>query len=230
VSTARGLVLLLGTLIFANLLANRIVPDRHVVVGVALTIALLGIARLSALSFAELGLAVEDAAAGLRWGGAAAGVVVAAYALAVVVPAFREGLGDSAAPTLGTGLLTAFVLIPIATVIPEELAFRGVLLALLLRDNSPRRATVLSSALFGLWHVLPALALGPANTAVVDVIGGGVVGTTLRVIGTVLLTGAVGLLFCWLRIRSGSLLAPILLHGAINGIGVLALIAFGSGS
>ena len=41
--------------------------------------------------------------------------------------------------------------------------------------------------------------------------------------GTVLVTGVAGIGFCWLRIRSDSLLAPALLHWAVNGLGVLAV-------
>ena len=38
----------------------------------------------------------------------------------------------------------------------------------------------------------------------------------LLVGGAVVVTGAAGILFCWLRIRSGSLLAPIIAHAVIN--------------
>jgi membrane protease YdiL (CAAX protease family) len=43
------------------------------------------------------------------------------------------------------------------------------------------------------------------------------------VVGTVLLTTVAGAVFCWLRVRSGSLLAPVLLHWALNGLGLLAV-------
>ena len=38
----------------------------------------------------------------------------------------------------------------------------------------------------------------------------------------VLVTTGAGVVFCWLRLRSGSLLAPIGLHWAVNGVGILA--------
>jgi membrane protease YdiL (CAAX protease family) len=56
---------------------------------------------------------------------------------------------------------------------------------------------------------------------VAGAVGDGPAGTVLRVVGTVLLTGLGGVVFCELRARSGSLLAPILLHWAINGLGEL---------
>lgn len=80
------------------------------------------------------------------------------------------------------------------------------------RQHGARAATVGSSVLFGLWHVLPALGsdAGPG-------------GAGARTAGTVLVTGLAGLGFCWLRVRSGSLLAPALLHWALNGLGLLAV-------
>ena len=79
----------------------------------------------------------------------------------------------------------------------------------------------MSSALFGLWHVLPALGGGAANESVAGIVGDGVAGTALRVAGTVIFTGLAGVLLCELRARSGSLLAPILLHWAVNAFGEL---------
>jgi uncharacterized protein len=40
-----------------------------------------------------------------------------------------------------------------------------------------------------------------------------------------LATAAAGVLFAWLRLRSGSLLAPVLLHLATNSVGLLAAAA-----
>jgi len=111
--------------------------------------------------------------------------------------------------------------IPLATVIPEEFAFRGVLFGLLQRRSGRRVATAVSSALFGLWHVLPALGGGAANASAVGVVGDSTMGTVLRVVGTVIFTGLGGVVLCELRSRSGSLLAPIGLHWALNGMGEL---------
>jgi membrane protease YdiL (CAAX protease family) len=44
----------------------------------------------------------------------------------------------------------------------------------------------------------------------------------IAVLGTVLFTAASGVVFCELRRRSGSLLAPAGLHWAVNGLSVLA--------
>jgi membrane protease YdiL (CAAX protease family) len=117
--------------------------------------------------------------------------------------------------------MTALVVIPLATVLPEEIAFRGVLWGLVTRDRGARVATITTSVLFGLWHVLPSLRLNEVNPAVAAVVGDGWPAVVVAVSGAVLFTGLAGVLFCELRRRSGSLLAPIGLHWAVNGLGVL---------
>jgi membrane protease YdiL (CAAX protease family) len=106
-------------------------------------------------------------------------------------------------------------------VIPEELAFRGVTWALLRRAGGRRVATLGSSVLFGLWHVLPALGGGPANETAAGALGEGAAGVAARAAGTVLVTFLAGLLLAALRAGSGSLLAPIGLHWAVNGAGIV---------
>lgn len=79
----------------------------------------------------------------------------------------------------------------------------------------------MSSGLFGLWHVLPSLHLATAKPAVNSVVGDSGLGVVLAVLGAVLFTAAAGVLFCELRRRSGSLLAPMGLHWAVNALGYL---------
>jgi membrane protease YdiL (CAAX protease family) len=117
-------------------------------------------------------------------------------------------------------LYEVLVRIPLATALPEELIFRGSLLGLLARHRPPTTAAALSSLCFGLWHVLPTFdriqtnpgtrhAHGnPRTTAIV--IAGHVASTTLMGVG-----------LSWLRLRSGSVLAPVLAHAAPNAVGFL---------
>jgi membrane protease YdiL (CAAX protease family) len=106
----------------------------------------------------------------------------------------------------------------IAPGITEELAFRGVLLALLDRAFAGRvcligaplgRGTVITSLLFGLWHGLDVDAhLHP----------------TLEVAPMVIPTLG-GFVLAWCRARSGSLLLPILAHSGMNEVAnLIALI------
>lgn len=194
---------------------------------------LLLVAQAAGLSWQDLGLDRPAARRGLRWALGCVLVVGAGYALLVagsgVLPFLREALTDTRAPdSLGRALLAAFVLIPVRTVLLEEIAFRGVLWALLRRLRSTRAATAWSSALFGLWHVLPAVGFAGGNAAAQHLLGRSAVGTAVVVAGTVAFTTAAGVVFCELRRRSGSLLAPIGLHWATNALGTLAAFAVAS--
>jgi uncharacterized protein len=217
---AVGIVL---AVLVTGLLIDQAVPGAHVAVGLGLAACLLAVARAARLTVAELGLARPAWPSGLRWGAAAAAVVAAAYALALLVPPVRQALPDGDGGAGQAALLTALVVIPLGTVLPEELAFRGLLLALLGRGHGVRAATLLSSALFGLWHILPSLDGGAANAAIAGAVGGDAAGTLLRVAVTVCFTFAAGVVLCVLRLRSGSLLAPVLAHWAVNGLGVVAV-------
>ncbi len=216
--SAIGFTLL--ALVVTNVVANQVAPGWGPVVVWALVGVLGAISKMAALTVDELGLARRTWGSGLRWGAAAAAVVAAGYLVALGIPAVR----DSITPTEGGSwvdvLLQSLVVIPLGTVLAEEFAFRGVLWSLLRRARGQRFATLVSSALFALWHVLPALGGSAANEVVTDTVGGGS-GDALLVAVTVGFTGLAGVLLCELRVRSGSLLAPILLHWAVNGLGVV---------
>ena len=184
--------------------------------------AVAGVAAASRLTADDLGLARRNAGSGSRWGGIAAAAVAVGYTVAAFVPAARDAVPPTS-DSWGQTVLRALVVIPLLTVIPEEFAFRGVLWGLVRRQSGRWWATGVSSALFGLWHVSSALSGGAANESVSGVVGNGTVGTIVRVLGTVVFTGAAGVLFAVMRDRSGSLLAPIGLHWAVNGCGELWL-------
>ena len=177
----------------------------------------------SGLSWDDIGLGRRHWWSGARYGGAAAGVVVGVVAVGALLPGTRAVfLDERYHNNFGAALLLALVSIPLQTVVPEELAFRGVLLATLARSWGTATAAVVSSALFGLWHISSSLGLAAAHENVSGQLGGGMTTKVLGVVGSVLATAAAGLVFCALRRRSGSLLAPIGLHWALNGAAVLA--------
>jgi uncharacterized protein len=204
-----------------GLVVDRAVAGAHVAIGLGLAACLVVIARACGLTAADLGLARSTWPAGLRWAAAAAAVVAAAYALGFVVAPAREALPDAGGDLGPDVLVRVLVVIPLGTVLPEELAFRGLLLALLRRDRGVLAATLWSSGLFGLWHVLPALGGGMANAAMAAAVGGDVAGTATRVVATVVFTSVAGVVLCWLRLRSNSLVAPVLAHWTVNGLGVI---------
>lgn len=98
----------------------------------------------------------------------------------------------------------------------EEYGWRGVL-ADLLRPLGLARATLLTGVLWGLWHA-PIIMLGHNYG---DEWGWGI---------PVMVTWTVPLSFIltWTRERTGSVLAPAMLHGAFNGVsGVFILLIIG---
>jgi membrane protease YdiL (CAAX protease family) len=217
------LALTLLTLVVANLLTNRLFPNADALIGIALTVALLAIAYRAGTTAEDLGLDSRNRPRGLRWGLGAVVVVAVVYTVAWLLPAVRADVTPSA-QTWPQALLTAFVAIPLATAIPEELAFRGLLLALLRVRTRLPWATVISSVLFAVWHLLPSLSGSAANVAADEAAASAGVGagaTVLRVAGTLLVTACGGVVLCELRRRSNSQLAPIAAHWAINGLGVL---------
>jgi membrane protease YdiL (CAAX protease family) len=194
-------------------------PGSYVAANLAAAGSLLAAAQVSRLSWDDMGLARHGVPVGLRWGAACVAPVGGGYALAVAVPGLRPLLTDARVAGLGGRALAYQVLvrIPFGTVLWEEVAFRGVLLAALARLVSLRTATVVSVGVFGIWHVRPTLEALAAN----DLARGPALRAGAVVVAS-LATAAAGLLFTWLRLRSGSLLAPVVLHLATNSLGTLA--------
>ena len=220
-----AILFVIAFLVLVNVIDIR-VENASLVLGPAGAAGLLALARWAGLSWAELGLGRGTWWRGLRWALAAIGAVAVLFAVAAVVPLTRSAFHDSRYHFgWGHAALTAFVLIPVGTVLFEEVAFRGVLWGLLGRRHGPWVATGVSSALFGLWHVLPSLGLAADNQAIGSTVGSGSSGQAVSVLGTVLFTSLAGVVFCELRRRSGSLLAPAGLHWAANGLAVLAATA-----
>ena len=81
----------------------------------------------------------------------------------------------------------------------------------------PWRASLITSALFGLWHIEPTLHTMRDNRAVAGA-AASTGGEVLVVFGAITVTFAAGLVFCWLRLRSRSLVAPVMAHAAVNGL------------
>jgi membrane protease YdiL (CAAX protease family) len=218
---ALGLVL---AALAAAKVVDRAASGAHVAVGLGLAACLLLIARDQRLAATDLGLARSTWPEGLRWGATAATLVGAAYALAYLIAPARQALPESDGGLGRAALWAVLVVIPLGTVLPEELAFRGLLLALLGRRYGVLAGTLLSSGLFGLWHVVASLGGGPANAAIAGVVGGDAAGTVARVIATVIFTTLGGVVLCWLRLRSSSLLAPMLAHWTVNALGVIVIL------
>ena len=197
--------------------AFGVLGPTYVAVGL-LTAALALIAWRARATLADLGLARTSAGAGFGYGAGAFVVVLLVLLAGAVIPLTNGFLHDSRAQ-IGSGrlLYELGVSIFLLTAIPEEFAFRGVLLGSALRLWSPRRASVITSFAFGLWHIAPTLHTMADNHAVAGLAASGG-GKVLLVLGSIGVTFLAGLAFCWLRVRSRSLIAPIIAHAATNGL------------
>jgi membrane protease YdiL (CAAX protease family) len=195
----------------------------HLVTGPLAAGLLLVVGRRAGLSWSELGLGRQELARGVVAGAVAAAAVAAVYAVAVALP-FTRGAFRDTRYRLGprAALYMSLVVIPLGTVLFEEVAFRGVLWGLLARDFGAFAATAVSACLFGLWHVLPATDLARTNTSVQGRTAAGRRRVVITVLATMAFTTLAGVVFAELRRRSGSLVAPVGLHWATNGLGVLA--------
>ena len=194
----------------------------YVPLGLAATGLVLLAGQRAGLDRADIGAEPRRLRNGLRWGGAVGLVAILGLAIAVAVPVFHPLLEDERVGEIGYGLLAyrALLRIPFGTVLLEEVAFRGVLFGAWQRWAGTWAAVVGSSVIFGLWHVRPAAELVEINGLTAS--AGGV---ALLVGGAVLFTAGAGAFFCWLRIRSSSLLAPIIAHALINSSATLAAFA-----
>jgi uncharacterized protein len=217
---AAGLVIVI--LAAVNVIDIR-VPHATLVAGPVCALGLPLIGRTAGLSWNDMGLGRGTWRPGLRWAGAEIGLAAVVVAAGAALPLTRNAFRDSRYQlNLGGALLDALVLIPVGTVLLEEVAFRGVLWGLLRRARGTATATAVSSLLFGLWHVLPSLGLASANQAISGTVGSGRSAELVTVLATMGFTALAGVVFCELRRRSGSLLAPAGLHWAVNGLAVLA--------
>jgi membrane protease YdiL (CAAX protease family) len=209
-------------LAITNLIAHFTTPWASVATVPAAAVGLVILVRSRGLGWAELGLSREHCKAGAGYAVAAVAVVVSVIAIGALLPWTRPMFMNHSYATLSGALIASMVIIPLQTVIPEELAFRGVLHGALNRAWGFRGVAAAGSLLFGLWHIATSLGLTAGNVGFSRILGGGVFGMVAGVVGAVLATAAAGFVFTWLRRRSGSLIAPIALHWSLNGLGALA--------
>lgn len=209
------LALVVAVLATHNVVGNLVVPSAlYVPVNLAVAAVLVAVARARGISWAELGLDGSAVGRGAALGLAAFLVVAGTLLAAAFLPATRPLFEDERVAGL-TGSAVAYralVRIPMGTVVLEEVAFRGVLLGLLRRATSTGAAVAWSSAMFGLWHVVPTVEALRTNQ---------LTPSALAVTAAVVATAAAGAAFCWLRLRSGSLVAPALTHVATNSVSLL---------
>lgn len=222
--TGLALGVVLAVAVAWNLSANLWLPWALYVPGALVTTAaLVGVAvKVGGCRGSDLGIDPRHLRRGLAYGAVAGGAAAVVLVLGAVLPATRGLFQDRRAEGATTAVLLYVVVarVPLGTVVLEETLFRGVLLGLGLRRWSQTTAVTVSCLAFGLWHVLPArhvTSFNPVFSGLAD----GRTGWVYGVVAAVIATAVAGVALCWLRLRSRSLLAPVLLHATVNGLGYL---------
>jgi membrane protease YdiL (CAAX protease family) len=209
-------------LALTNLIAHFTTPWAGIATVPAAAIGLLILGRCNGVGWAELGLSPAHWKSGAGYALAAVTLVVSVIAIGVLLPVTRPMFMNNHYSTVSGAVVASMLIIPLQTVIPEELAFRGVLNGALNRAWGFRGVAVVGSLLFGLWHISTSLGLTSGNAGFTRLFGSGLLGMLAGVTLAVFATGTAGFVFSWLRRRSGSLIAPIALHWSLNGVGALA--------
>lgn len=180
------------------------------------TAVVLRLARWAGADRAAIGLDSGRLPAGVVTGVVDAGAVAAMLGVVASTRTGRELLDDDRVvhASWPQTALHVGVFIPLGTVVLEEVAFRGVLPALLDPAGRSVAATVLIPSLaFGAWHIVSSRDFVAAHDHARA--GGGATGSTT---GIVAVTTAAGVALALARRHSGHLVAPALMHLVANAL------------
>jgi membrane protease YdiL (CAAX protease family) len=191
--------------------------------GIALTVVSLVVAERSGLGARSLFGTRREAVRGVVIGAISAAVVALASLgfLRFIAPAITGSpveyapLARVGSPELAAHVL---VLLPLGVVVPEEIAFRGTLLALAMRSMGLRRSVFVSAIAFALWHVSVIVAtvrdttLGPPSPWF-----------PVACIGAWLVVVAGGVAFVLLRVRTRTITTTMAAHWLFNAVLLIGL-------
>ena len=216
--------------LWGNLLQRLVGPPavlpggswQFVAAGAALVAVSLLAARLLALDAGDLGLRREPALHGVVIG-AVAGASIATIGVAVL----RLAPAIIGVPVVYGPLLTVpddqlarhiALFLPLGAVIPEEVAFRGTLLAGLVRGMGIRAGVAASALTFAAWHLVVTL-MTVYDTSLGQVAWLWVVTS----VGALVVLFVGGVVMAALRLVTGSLATTIAAHWAFNAVILLGL-------
>jgi len=211
--------------VISNVMSNRILPEwAYVPWNLSMAFVLLFVAYRGGAGLTAVGLGIRHWHRPVGVGLLLFGGTALLFALGMALPATRNAFIDSRIGDADVWqmLFVVLIQIPLGTVVLEEVAFRGVLPALL--GASPairwRWWPVLgASTLFGLWHILPSIGIGNANAAVGDTLGNNVwVTTSIAVVAMIF----AGVAMCALAHLGKGIKTTMLLHWATNSLGFFA--------
>ncbi len=215
-------VVVVVALVVLNIANNRLAPQTHYLLwSFGGSVLLLAFGLLDGNTWTDMGLGWAYLLPGTIWAAACIALITAVYLIGSAFKRTRSAFHDERMSTLSGGRLMfqALIEVPFGTVLLEEIAFRAVLLSMLIRRLGLVGGVAVAAVLFGLWHILPSIGTHEQNPALGSVVGQGRRGNILAVLASVLTTTVAGVIFAALRLLSGSVLAPMGLHWATNGLG-----------
>jgi CAAX protease family protein len=218
-------LILWGNLLHPLLGPSGVLPGgswQFALAGAALVALSVLVARAFGLDASALGLRRADAARGAVIGALAAGGIAATCVVVLRLspsiigrPIVYEPLLRVTSPDLARHIA---LFLPLGAVLPEELAFRGTLLAEFMRRGGARLAVAGSAAVFALWHVsVAAVTVADTTLGSPSPLFGPAVGGTL----VVLFVG--GATLAILRLVTGSLATTIAAHWVFNAVLLVGL-------
>ena len=216
--TAAVLAVAVAVLAAHNLTVERLAKWTYVPACLATAASLTALGTAAGISAAGMGLsaraAVDSAGIAVIWGLAATAAVVAL----ATAPTTRRLFADRRMDEVGLAgtAYRAGVRIPLGTAVVEEVAFRGVLLALLAERMPTGWAVAASCLLFGLWHLVPTVGVLDVNR-----VAGRGRRVTVLAAAVVVMAGA-GALLCQLRLATGSVLGPAFAHASLTATATVA--------
>lgn len=226
-SLAQEVVLIVLILLYGTVLA-RLVPIKYHLflnIGISLVAIMLGLAF--GMTYTDMGVSIHHILSGIFVAiFATLFIVLGTLTISIIPPLRHYFLGGDLAKASGKLIAyEAAIRIPFGTALVEEILFRGVLFGLFMIHYNSLTAIVASSVIFGLWHIFPTINSLERNKVMAQKMKGQKRRKTGAVMGTVLITGTAGLVFAWLRLIAGSIIAPWLVHWSINASGVIGIAA-----
>ncbi|MEN8039880.1 MAG: CPBP family intramembrane glutamic endopeptidase [Actinomycetota bacterium] len=216
------LVAILALAGYANVISNEVLSDVwHIPFNLGILAVALLIARRAGTTWTTMGLRKDRRRQGVAVGVVVIGVIAIGVAIAIVIPATREAFKDDRIieNSAAWGFYQAFVRIPLATALYEEVLFRGIVFGMLIRRRSVLVAGLMTSVLFGLWHILPTLDTLQTNPA--GNLFTGAIGLVIAIAGAIAGTFVAGLGFLWIRLYANSTYAAWLAHIGTNSTAML---------
>lgn len=224
--TTLAIEILLALLIvcYGALLSYALPKNTHIALNLLFAGIAVFVGLLSGLSLDAMGLAVSSLAKGALYAAGIIAVIIIGIGIASRLPYIGSFFANESFSSVSKKRVfyEAGFRVPLGTALLEEVLFRGLLLGLLLQNNSTEAALLLSSLIFGLWHIFPTVNQLEENQAAKEMVAGKRGRRILSVLAVVLTTTVAGILFGLLRVWSGSLITPWLVHWAINASGIVS--------